>query len=262
MRILLGDFLLQSWCPDVERTAFRNVRRLPAGYALKYSDGEIKLRRYATLPVEEPLLLKRGEDYVEQFRGHLEQAVRDRLPTGPAAFFMSGGLDSTSVAAMASTVQARRGVRDLLRAYTVDYTPLFEDEEGAYATKVARHLGMAIDIMAGASARPLGGWEEGLLSTPEPCSEPFLALHVEHYRQVARRARVVLSGDGGDDILTGRAWPYLVYLVKRGRLATLASAFGGYVLRHGTLPPLRAGIRTRLRRWMGRVDEELVIRGG
>jgi asparagine synthase (glutamine-hydrolysing) len=253
----IGDFLLQSWSPDAERTAFLGIRRLPAGHALKYSNGTVKLLRYAALPIEEPLFLKRREDYAEQFRGHLERAVRDRLPAGPAAFFMSGGLDSTSVAAVATTVQERRGVRDSLRAYTVDYTPLFEDEEGAFATKVAQHLGMEIDIMAGASARPLGGWEEGLLSTPEPCSEPFLALHVEHYRQVAQRARVVLSGDGGDDILTGRAWPYLAYLAKRGRVATLAATFGGYVLRHGALPPLRAGIRTRLRVWMGRVDEEV-----
>jgi asparagine synthase (glutamine-hydrolysing) len=79
-------------------------------------------------------------------------------------------------------------------------------------------------------------------------------LHVEHYRQVAQRASVALSGDGGDDILTGRAWPYLLYLLKRGRLGTIAGAFGGYFLRHGTLPPLRAGIRARLWRWVGRTD--------
>ncbi len=57
--------------------------------------------------------------------------------------------------------------------------------------------------------------------------------------------------------MTGRAWPYLVYLLKRGRVVNMAAAFGGYVLRHGRLPPLRAGIRTRLRRWMGRADETL-----
>jgi asparagine synthase (glutamine-hydrolysing) len=253
----IGDFLLQSWCPDPERSAFLDIRRLPAGHALKYSNGELTVRRCATLPIEEPLFLKRREDYVEEFRGHLEQAVRDRLPAGPAGIFMSGGLDSTSVAAIACKVQTARGSRDSLCAYTVDYTPLFEDEEGSYATKVAQHIGIPIDILAGASARPFSGWEEALLSTPEPCSEPFFALHVEHYRQVAQRARVVLSGDGGDDVMTGRAWPYLVYLLKRGRVVTMAAAFGGYVLRHGKLPPLRAGMRTRLRRWMGRKEEEL-----
>ena len=101
----IGDFLLQSWCPDAERTAFLDIRRLPAGHALKYSNGELSVRRYATLPIEEPLFLKRREDYVEEFRDHLEQAIRDRLPAGPAGIFMSGGLDSTSVAAVANKVQ-------------------------------------------------------------------------------------------------------------------------------------------------------------
>lgn len=253
----IGDFLLQSWCPDAERTAFCDVRRLPAGHALHFSNGEVRVRRYATLPIEEPLLLKRREEYVEAFRGHLEEAVRDRLPQGPAGIFMSGGLDSTSVAAIANKVQAERSVRDSLRAYTVDYTPLFEDEEGKFASRAAQHLGIPIEILSGASCSPFDGWDELSLRTPEPCSEPFLALHVEHYRQVAVRARVVLSGDGGDDILTGRAWPYLVHLVKRGRIDTIVRAFGGYTLRHGRLPPLRAGIRTRLRRWMGRADATL-----
>jgi len=253
----IGDFLLQGWCPEPERSAFLDIRRLHAGHALKYSNGEALVRRFATFPIEEPLFLKRREDYVEQFRGLLERAVRDRLPAGPAGIFMSGGLDSTSVAAVANRVQTARGVQGSLRAYTVDYTPLFDDEEGHFAAQTAQHLGIPIDILPGASCTPFGGWEETSLTTPEPSSEPFFALHLEHYRQVAQRARVVLSGDGGDDIMTGRAWLYLVYLLKRGRLGTMTGAFGGYFLRHGRLPPLRAGIRTRLRRWMGRAEESL-----
>jgi asparagine synthase (glutamine-hydrolysing) len=253
----IGDFLLQSWCPDAERSAFLDIRRLPAGHALKYSNGDLVVRRCASLPIEEPLFLRRREEYVEQFRGHLEQAVRDRLPEEPAGIFMSGGLDSTSVAAVASKVQAARGVWNSLRAYTVDYAPLFEDEEGGFASRTAQHLGIPIDILSGASCPPFGGREDSSLRTPEPCAEPFFALHVEHYRQVAQRARVVFSGDGGDDLLTGRAWPYLLYLLRQGRLGTIAGAFGGYALRHGSLPPLRAGIRTRFRRWMGRADEML-----
>lgn len=48
----IADFLLQSWCPDAERTAFLDIHRLPAGYALKYSNGELCVSRYATLPIE------------------------------------------------------------------------------------------------------------------------------------------------------------------------------------------------------------------
>lgn len=253
----IGDFLLQAWCPDADRTAFHDIRRLPAGHVLHYSSGEVVVQRYASLPIEEPLYLNRREDYIEEFRSLFEQAVRDRLPQGAAGVFMSGGLDSTSVAAIANKVQADRGIRDSLRAYTVDYTPLFEDEEGNFASRTAQHLGIPIEILSGASCLPFGGRDEPFLNTPEPCSEPFFALHIEHYRQVALRAKVTLSGDGGDDIMTGRAWPYLVYLLKRARVGTVAGAFGGYLLRHGSLPPLRAGIRTRLRRWIGRADENL-----
>lgn len=250
----IGDFLLQSWCPDAARSAFLDIRRLPAGHVLKYSNGELSVRRYATLPVEEPLCLKRREEYVERFRGHLEEAVRDRLPLGPAGIFMSGGLDSTSVAAIANQVQVDRGMRRELRVFTVDYTPLFEDEEGCFATKAAQHLGMPIDILRGAASPPFGAWEDPSFSTPEPSSEPFLALQIEHYRRLAHHARVALSGDGGDDILAGQARPFLVYHLRRGRLLRIAREFSGYILRRGKFPPLGAGIRTRLRRWMGRAE--------
>jgi asparagine synthase (glutamine-hydrolysing) len=253
----IGDFLLQSWCPDPERTAFSDVRRLPAGHLLQYSNGVARVRRYASLPIEEPLILKRREEYIEAFRGQLEEAVRDRLPAGPAGIFMSGGLDSTSVAAVAGKVQAERGVKDSLRAHTVDYAPLLDDEEGAFASRAAQSAGIPIEILEGATCFPFEGWDQMALRTPEPCAEPFFALHVEHFRQVATRARVVLSGDGGDDILTGRAWPHLIYLLKQGRLGALVKSFGGVVLSHGKFPPLRAGLRSRLRRWMGRAEQTL-----
>jgi asparagine synthetase B (glutamine-hydrolysing) len=52
------------------------------------------VRRYGTLPIDQPLYLKRREEYVEQFLAHFDEAVSDRLPEGPTGIFMSGGLDS------------------------------------------------------------------------------------------------------------------------------------------------------------------------
>jgi asparagine synthase (glutamine-hydrolysing) len=253
----MGDFLLESWCPDPERTPFRDIRRLPAGHVLRFTNGEIHVRRFATLPIEEPLRFRRNEDYVAEFRSRFEQAVQDRLPHGSAAILMSGGLDSTSVAALASRVQSERAVQNSISAYTVDYSPLFDDEEGRYASLAARHMGIPIEILRGAGSAPFSGLDDLSFQPPEPSAEPFYGLHIAHYRQIAVRARVALSGDGGDDILTGRAWPYLLYLLRRGRLDAIATAFGGHFLSHGSVPPLRAGIRATFRRWMGRVDPEL-----
>jgi len=251
----IGDFLLQSWCSDSYRSVFSDIRRLPAAHSLAYSENGVQIRRFGKLPIEGPLLLKRPRDYVEQFRVHLEQAVRDRLPIGPAAVFMSGGLDSTSVAAIAKRVQMARSVPDSPRAFTVDYSPLFDDQEGQFARQVAAHIGIPLALLCGSATVPFADWESLSIKTPEPCAEPFLALHVQHYRQVSAYSRVVLTGDGGDDILTGRAWPHLVYLLRRGRLDSVAAIFGGYLLRHGKLPPLRTGLRSRLRRWLGRADQ-------
>ena len=250
----IGDFLLQEWCGDTARTAYRDIHRLPPGHTLFYSDGELRVCCYTDFPVEGPLWLKRPEEYVEQFQELLEHAVRDRLPRQPCAIFLSGGLDSTSVAAVACRIAKKDGASGPLRAYTIDCRPMFDDQEGVLAALVAGSLGMGIEILSGASCLPYEGWENSLLGTPEPCHDPFLLLSQRQYRQVQGHARVVLSGYGGDDILTGQAWPYLTYLFRQRRFGTIVKTFGRYILKHGRIPPLRGGFRIRLRRWMRRAN--------
>ncbi len=248
----IGDFLLREWCQDGARTVYRDIRRLPAGHTLVYSPGELCVRCYTDFPIEEPLSLKRPEEYVEQFRELLEKAVRDRLPRGPCGIFMSGGLDSTSVAAVASKIAKKNGTGGPLRAYTIDCRPLFNDEEGVLASLVAENLRMDIEILSGARCVPYECWEDSLRGTPEPYHDPFLLLSQRQYRRVQGHARVVLSGYGGDDVLTGQAWPYLTFLLRQRDFGTIVKTFGRYILKHGRIPPLRGGFRTRLRRWMGR----------
>jgi asparagine synthase (glutamine-hydrolysing) len=131
---------------------------------------------------------------------------------------------------------------------------MFNDEEGSLATLVANNLGMGIEVLSGASCLPYDGWEDSLRRTPEPYHDPFLLLTQRQYRQVQSQARVVLSGYGGDDVLTGQAWPYLTYLLRQRRFGTIVKTFGRYILKHGRIPPLRGGFRTRLRKWMGRTN--------
>lgn len=250
----IGDFLLQEWCEDGARTVYRDIYRLRPGFTLVYSDGELCVRRYTDFSFEEPLCLKRPEEYVERFRELLDQAVRDRLPHQPSAIFMSGGLDSTSVAAAACKIAKKDGTIGALRAYAIDCRPVFNDQEGILASLVAGNLGIDIEILSGASCLPYEGWEDSLRRTPEPCHDPFLLLTQRQYRQVQCHARVVLSGYGGDDILTGQAWPYLTYLFRQRNFGTIARAYGRYILKHGRIPPLRGGFRTRLRQWIGRTN--------
>jgi len=252
--VFIGDFLLQDSCADPARTAFRDISRLPGGHVLRYSKDAVEVRRYASLPIEEPLWLNRPEEYVERFQSLLEQAVRDRLPREPSAIFLSGGLDSTSVAAVACNIAKKDGAKAPLRAYTIDCRGMFEDQEGTLASLVAENLGIDIEILSGDSCLPYEGWSSPQLRTPEPCHEPFLLQSRLQYQQAGARARVAFSGYGGDDVLTGQAWPYLVDLLRRRRFGTIGKTFGGYLLKHRRIPPLRGGFRARLRQWVRRTD--------
>jgi asparagine synthase (glutamine-hydrolysing) len=250
----IGDFLLREWCQDGEKSVFQDIRRLPAGHLLTYSSGELRVRSFTDFPIEDHLLLKRPEEYVERFQELLATAVRDRLPQCPSAIFLSGGLDSTSLAEVACKIATKNGASTSLRALTVDCRPLFEDQEGSLASLVAESLGIEIEILSAASCPPYRGWEGPRLRTPEPYLDPFLLLTRNLYRRVRDHSGVVISGYGGDDILTGQAWPYLTYLFRKGELATIVKKFGQYILKNRSFPPLRGGFRTRVRRWMGHTD--------
>jgi asparagine synthase (glutamine-hydrolysing) len=245
----IGDFLMEGWNSDGVRTAFRDVSRLPAAHILRYSSQSLRVSRYTSLPIEEPLQLKR-EEYVEQFREILEQAVVERLPRGPAAILMSGGLDSTSVAAIAQHRARKRALPLELRAHTLDYRPLFDDREGHLASAAAKFIGIPIEIQSGAFHLPFAGWDDQLPPMPEPCHDPFRRLYVEQNQQIAEHTRVVLNGYGGDGVLTGQTWPYLLYLIRRCHFWDLGRSFGGYLLKHGRIPPLRGGFRSALKNWL------------
>src|SRR5712664_3111959 len=242
----IGDFLLQGSCQYPVRTAFGDMSRLPAGHLLRFASAGTAVRRFISLPIEEPVLLKREEEYVERFRELLAQAVVDRLPPDRAAIYMSGGLDSTSVAALALKYAQKCTYPPLLRAYCLDCQPLFDDQEGRLAKRVAEHLSIPIEIWSQSSCLPFEGWDEGKVVTPEPSQEPYLPSYLEQSRVVSQQARVVLTGYGGDGILTGQSWPYLTYLARHLNLAAIVIAFGKYSVKHGRIPPLRGGFRSRL----------------
>jgi asparagine synthase (glutamine-hydrolysing) len=250
-REYIGDFLLVGWCPRAEHTVYRSVRRLPAGHWLTFSAQGLKLQRFRQLPVEEPLFLKREEEYVETYRDLLEKAVADRLPQGRTAIFLSGGMDSSSLAATVCALRKKAGAQNDLHGITGDLRPLFEDEEGEWAARVAEHLGISFELSHRGDCTPFLGFEDGESCSPEPLSEPYWATYRYLCRRSAVKARVVFVGYGGDNVLNDETWPYFRYLFRRGRLDRALALFASYTLTRRRLPPLRAGLRSRFQRWFG-----------
>ena len=245
------DFLVDGLCSDPRRTVWRDVRRLPAGHRLVLSGGKIRVQRFLNLPIEEPLQFKRAGEYLENYRELMELAVRDRLPAGKVSLYLSGGLDSGSICATASQIAREGGNSPALKAFTISWRPLFDDPEPQFARLTARHLGLAHEIFEENSIRPD---EARAAISPEPSAEFFLDREERFYRMISQHARVILSGDGGDDVLSGQSWPYLKYLYGRGEWGEIFGNFAGYFGTHGRFPPLRGGFRNRIRGWLGAKD--------
>jgi asparagine synthase (glutamine-hydrolysing) len=236
----IADFLLFGFNRNPAETAFANIRRLPPAHTLVFSPGRgIRVQRYWTLPVEEPIRYRRAAEYVEQFRELFGNAVKDRLRTRSVAVLMSGGLDSSSIAATA------RPFAPDLRAYTIVAPRLLPDEEGKYSSIVARALAIPIEHLAVDDHELYCGWEQPERRPPEPCHEPFHGIYYEQIHRVAENHRVALTGQGGDPGLSTSVTSYAALLLRKGQLGRLVADFWRFLLSEGRLSRLYP--RTRLR---------------
>jgi asparagine synthase (glutamine-hydrolysing) len=253
------DFLLTGLSSDPARTVWRDIHRLPAGHRLILSAGQLQVKRFRQLRFEEPLRLKQPEEYLENFRELLRQAVADRLPAGKVSLYLSGGLDSSSVCAMAAKLVPPGGTTERLKAFTTSWQPLFDDPEPRYAQLVARHLGLPHEILEESMMLPSDATSSQ--TTPEPTADLFFIRATRNLQCIAAHSPVVFSGDGGDNVLTGQAWPYFQYLRNRGDWGGIVRSFGGYFAKHRRFPPLRGGFRSRLRQRLGLESRERKIPG-
>src|SRR5665213_1025795 len=131
--LAIADFLLFEMNQDPTITSFSDIRRLPPAHILTCRQDKTTVRRYWELSVTTPILYRRDAEYIERFRELLDVAVADRLRTDSAGVLMSGGLDSTTVAASAkrASTSTQKGMD--VCAITDVYERLIPDEEGHYA---------------------------------------------------------------------------------------------------------------------------------
>jgi asparagine synthase (glutamine-hydrolysing) len=241
----IGDFLLVGSNEEPDTTFFADIKRLPAAHTLSWENRELKARRYWTLPILDEIRYKHESDYIEHFVELLDSAVADRLRTDRVGMFMSGGMDSATIAATAQKVLSQKHESFDLRAFTVVYDRLIPDEERYYSGLVAESLRIPIQYFAADDCR-LFEWQGRRDSfTPEPVHEPLAIISQDQFAQMSARARVALTGQGGDAILRP-SFSYLLNLFKGLRLARALREVGTHYLAHRQLP--RIGFRTWWRR--------------
>jgi asparagine synthase (glutamine-hydrolysing) len=239
----IADFLVSGYIQDPRVTSFADIRRLPPAHVLTYSKDGVRVRRYWTLPVDGPIRYRRQREYVEHFKDVLGAAVADRLRTAQAGIFMSGGVDSTSVAAAAIGGAKGYGRECQIHAFTVVYDQLIPDQEREYATIAATALDIPIRFLSADTYSPYEHWDDTSCRTPEPFHEPLANISRDLYRDASAHARVVLSGEGGDALF--RYQTDVVGLLKTGKIWRVGSDVAQSIFAR-RLPPV--AVRTTLKK--------------
>ena len=242
--LAIGDFLLFGQNHEKDTTAFADIKRLPRAHSLSVSDEGIRLSEYWT-PSASTIRYRNDRDYIDRFQQLLNASVADRLRTERVGISLSGGLDSSAIAAVAT--QSRSSAPLELNGYCVVYDAIFADEERKYAAIVADALNIPLQLLEGNKINEQDdGRDVGI--APEPFDvEPFYAVSKELLRNLASSARVALTGWDGDTFLNETPKHAFVMSLKKGNVTRLLLDMTRYVYVRRSPPPI--GIRTQWRRW-------------
>ena len=252
----IGDFLLFGLNYNAATTSFRDIQRLPAAHSLSISPEGINIKRYWAPPTDGRIRYSKPEEYVENFQSLLQTAVEDRLRTDRVGILLSGGLDSSSVAAVTKEVSGTCGQKTEIRGYTSVFESLIPDEEGRYAREVGKFLEIPIQFQAFDHVELFEGWDDPELSLPEPLDNPLLGGFLESCRSISADCRVLLSGEGSDNLMDFQMWPYAGDLRRRGEWRRLLTELANYIW---VRPFPWRGIRARFLRLFGKEPGMLVF---
>jgi asparagine synthase (glutamine-hydrolysing) len=182
-------------------TLFKGIHRLLPGHTLVFEDGKVSTREYWDIPagrVSEELARLSDRDIVARFRELLEESVRIRLMADvPLGMFLSGGLDSSAIAAMMARMIDRP-----LQTFSVAFkdrafSELDYARQVATAIKADAHE-IVIDDEDFFGALPQLIWHED-----EPMAHPS-SVPLYFVSALAREhVKVVLTGEGSDELLAG-----------------------------------------------------------
>lgn len=189
----LGHYL-QKLYVHPNATIFSNIFVLPAAHSLRWQNGEIQVERYWEMPISRDRVDE--IEATEQFRELLQKAVARQLRADvPIAAFLSGGLDSSSIVAIAA--QQKPDLQTLAFGFGENQSEL------GYARELAqRYRTQHIELQSQNYSLA-----DTLLRMAEVYDEPLAdSSNIPTYLiagEARRHVKVVLGGDGGDELLAG-----------------------------------------------------------
>jgi asparagine synthase (glutamine-hydrolysing) len=191
------DYLTYLYIPT-PKTIYKDIKKLPPGHVLVFDDSGLRTRKYWDIDFS-----PRGigeKEAKEKVRKALSETVRRYLVSDvPVGVFLSGGLDSSAITAgVCETIKKPK-------TFSVGFDVKAHSETG-YAQLVAERFGtqhhelmLSKDVVSGMLPKIVNMYDE-------PCSNSSV-IPTYYVSEFARKhVKVILSGDGGDEVFAGYLW--------------------------------------------------------
>jgi asparagine synthase (glutamine-hydrolysing) len=220
-RTALNFYLTYGYVPG-QHCMLRDFRKLPQGHSMTFDldSGALTVSRYWELPnaPQGPEVDNEGELSGELERLLAESVRRRLIADVPVGIMLSGGVDSSIVAALAARVSPKP-----VRTFTVSFPGASSYDEGPFAGLVARHLGAEhTELVA----------ESGTVNLlpmlarqyDEPIADSSMLPTYLISKAIRQHATVALGGDGGDELFGG--YPHYCWIQRQQQLGRFIPAMG------------------------------------
>ncbi len=203
----LSEYLAFGYITGAE-TMFAGIRKLMPGHTLELTEqGESRIERYWDLTTEVDREPHPRDYYVKTYRELLEDAVCSHLMSDvPLGVFLSGGLDSSAVAAL-----TKKACGDRIQTFSVGYGEEAFSELG-FAREVAQHIGSEHHEVSLSREEFFANLPRLIWHEDEPIVWPSSVSLYFVARLAREKVTVVLTGEGSDETLAGYtryAWTLL-----------------------------------------------------
>jgi asparagine synthase (glutamine-hydrolysing) len=214
--VSLKTYLQLNYIPS-PHSIFKSVKKLEPGHYLHVAGSVCTIHKYYEIPTEECQPLPDYEQAKKKIRELVDDSIQTRMVADvPLGAFLSGGVDSSIVAAIASQNNS------LLKTFSIGFPDEPYFDETAYAEQIAKKFKTDHTVFALRNAELFENLHGMLDYLDEPFADSSALLVYILSKRTRKQVTVALTGDGADELFSGYNKHAAEYRIRHKGLAELA----------------------------------------